>query len=61
MNETPKPLTAAHIHSIYAGKKVSSAVDEAKEFQSTKRFERDPSHSGQAPEHPKVEKPSRRR
>ncbi len=56
MNDTPKPLSVAAIHSVYAGKKVSSAVELAKDFQSTKRFARDPTHSGHAPQPPKVEK-----
>jgi hypothetical protein len=61
MNDTNKPLTAAVIHSVYSGKKVSPVVEEAKGFQSTQRFARDPSHSGQAPERPKVEKDTRQR
>lgn len=56
MNETPKPLSAATIHSIYAGRKITSVVEQAKGFKSTNSFARDASHSGQAPEKPKVEK-----
>jgi hypothetical protein len=56
MTETPKPLSAAAIHSVYAGKKISSVVDQAKDFQSTKRFARDSSHPGHAPEKPKTDK-----
>jgi hypothetical protein len=56
MIDTPKPLSAAVIHSIYAGAKVSSVVDNAKDFQSTNRFARDSAHSGHAPEKPAVEK-----
>jgi len=56
MNDTTKPLSAATIHSVYSGKKISSVVDQAKEFKSTNRFERDPSHSGEAPQLPKVNK-----
>jgi len=61
MNDTPKPLSASTIHSVYSGTKITSAVEQAKGFKSTNRFMRDASHSGQAPEKPKVEKkPSRR-
>lgn len=56
MNDTPKPLSVATIHSVYAGKKVTTAVDQNKDFQSTNRFARDPAHSGQSPQPPKVEK-----
>jgi hypothetical protein len=60
MNETPKPMTAARIHSIYAGEKISSGADRAKGFQSTNRFARDPSHPGHAPDHPKPDKNPKR-
>jgi hypothetical protein len=56
MNDTPKPLSVATIHSVYAGKKVSTTVDQSKDFQSTNRFARDPAHSGHAPQPPKIEK-----
>ncbi len=61
MNETPKPLSAVTIHSIYSSKKIAPVVEQAKDFKSTNSFARDASHSGQAPEKPKVEKkrPSR--
>jgi len=56
MIETPKPLSAAVIHSVYSGRKVSPVVEQAKDFQSTKRFARDAAHPGHAPEKPKAEK-----
>lgn len=56
MNDAPKPLSAATIHSVYSGKTISAVVDETKDFQSTKRFARDPAHSGQSPQQPKNEK-----
>ncbi|GGA29274.1 hypothetical protein [Dyella nitratireducens] len=56
MNDTPKPLSAATIHSVYSGKKITSAVEQAKDFKSTNSFARDASHTGQAPEKAKVEK-----
>lgn len=55
MNDTPKPLSAAAIHSVYSGEKIVSAVDQAKNFKSTNRFARDVLHSGQAPTKNKVE------
>ena len=61
MNDTPKPMSASTIHSIYSGTKITSAVEQAKDFKSTNRFMRDPAHSGQAPEKPKVEKKRPRR
>ena len=56
MNDTPKPLSASVIHSVYSGTKITSVVEQAKGFKSTNSFARDASHSGQAPEKPKVEK-----
>lgn len=61
MSKTPEFLTAADIHSVYAGKKVDSVVEHATQFQSTKRFARDSSHSGQAPERPQIRSGARRR
>ncbi|GLQ93497.1 hypothetical protein GCM10007901_24480 [Dyella acidisoli] len=56
MKDTPQSLSAATIHSVYSGKKITSAVDQAKNFKSTNSFARDAAHSGQAPEKGKVEK-----
>ncbi|RUL75941.1 hypothetical protein [Dyella choica] len=56
MNDTPKPLSVATIHSVYSGAKITSVVEQAKNFKSTNSFARDASHSGQAPEKAKVEK-----
>jgi hypothetical protein len=61
MNDTPKPLSVSTIHSVYSGTKITSAVEQAKDFKSTNRFQRDASHTGQAPEKPKVEKKRPRR
>lgn len=55
MNENPKSLSAAAIHSVYAGKKIVSAVEQAKTFKSTNNFAREATHSGQAPEKPPVD------
>lgn len=56
MNDKSKPLSVATIHSVYSGAKVTSVVEQAKDFKSTNSFARDAAHSGQAPEKPKVEK-----
>lgn len=56
MSDSSKPLSAATIHSVYSGKKITSVVEQAKHFKSTNSFARDSSHSGQAPEKPKTEK-----
>lgn len=56
MKDSSETLSVATIHSVYAGKKATPATDEAKGFRSTNRFARDPSHSGQAPQPPKMEK-----
>lgn len=61
MNNTPKPLSAATIHSIYSGTKITTAVDQAKDFKSTNNFARDAAHPGQAPEKPSLEKKRPRR
>jgi hypothetical protein len=55
MNNTSKPLSAAVIHSVYSGKKITSVVEQAKDFKSTNSFARDAMHPGQAPEKPKTE------
>jgi hypothetical protein len=54
MSDTTKPLTATAIHSIYSGKKVTLNSAEPQSFGKTNRFARDPSHSGSAPQDPKV-------
>ncbi|HUA81041.1 MAG TPA: hypothetical protein VL997_11760 [Dyella sp.] len=56
MNDKPQSLSAATIHSVYSGKKITSVVEQAKDFKSTNNFARDAAHSGQAPEKPKTEK-----
>lgn len=56
MNNSPKPLSVAAIHSVYSGKKITSVVEQAKEFKSTNNFARDAQHPGQAPEKTRVEK-----
>ncbi|HKT29437.1 hypothetical protein [Dyella sp.] len=56
MNNSPKPLSVAAIHSVYSGKQITSVVEQAKEFKSTNNFARDAQHSGQAPEKTTVEK-----
>jgi hypothetical protein len=56
MSDTSSPLSAAVIHSVYSGKKISLVVEQSKDFQSTKQFARDSAHPGHAPEKPKVEK-----
>ena len=56
MNDTPKTLSVAAIHSVYSGNKITSAVEQAKDFKSTNSFARDASHSGQAPAKAKEEK-----
>jgi hypothetical protein len=61
MSKLPPTLTVADIHSVYSGKKIDSVVEHAKHFQSTKRFARDASHSGQAPERPQVRNGAHRR
>ncbi|GLQ90776.1 hypothetical protein GCM10007898_43520 [Dyella flagellata] len=53
MSDSTKPLTAAAIHSIYSGQKVTLNSAEPHAFGKTNRFARDPSHSGQAPKDPK--------
>jgi hypothetical protein len=60
MNNKPRPLSVADIHSVFSGKKIISVVEQAKDFKSTNSFARDASHSGQAPEKPAAEKRSRR-
>ncbi len=61
MSKSPPILTAAAIHSVYSSKKIDSVVEHAMVFQSTQRFIRDPTHSGQAPLNPKGHKGDRRR
>ena len=56
MNDKPQSLSAATIHSVYSGQKITSAVEQAKNFKSTNSFARDAAHPGQAHEKAKVEK-----
>lgn len=61
MSKSPPALTVAAIHSVYSGKKIDSAAEHATRFQSTKRFARDPAHTGQAPLNPRDTKGTRHR
>ncbi|MBD8873839.1 hypothetical protein [Rhodanobacter sp. DHB23] len=61
MSKAPATLTAADIHAVYSSKKIDSVVEHATSFQSTKRFVRDPAHTGQAPLNPKDLKGARHR
>jgi hypothetical protein len=54
MSDITKPLTAAAIHSIYSGQKVTLRSAESQAFGKTNRYARDPSHPGLAPQDPKV-------
>lgn len=56
MKDNPQALSAATIHSVYSGKKITSVVEQAKDFKSTNNFARDAAHSGHAPEKPKTER-----
>jgi hypothetical protein len=56
MSKAPETLTAADIHAVYSSKKVDSVAEHATRFHSTKRFARDPGHSGQAPLNPRDQK-----
>jgi|GEM_PF-2324593 hypothetical protein len=60
MSKTPEILTAADIHAVYSSKKVDSVAEHATQFHSTKRFARDPAHTGQAPLNPRNPKGSHR-
>lgn len=61
MEKTEKTLSTAYIHSIYSGSKTTRAIDDKSAFHSTNQFDRDPTHSGQAPENPKPGRKSDRR
>jgi hypothetical protein len=61
MEKTDKPISTAYIHSVYSGKDTVFVTDDKQDFHSTSQFDRDPSHSGSAPEDPKsAGKPYRR-
>ncbi|WP_144240809.1 hypothetical protein [Dyella japonica] len=53
MEKSDKPLSTAYIHSVYSGAEETRTVDEKSAFHSTNQFDRQPTHSGQAPENPK--------
>ena len=53
MEKTSTPISSEYIHSVYSGKNTRRVVDERKDFHSTNQFDRDPEHSGQAPQDPK--------
>lgn len=56
MNPAPKPITLAEIHSAYESKpsqkKPVLAEAKAKTYAKSTHFDRDPNHSGSAPEKP---------
>lgn len=53
VDKMSKPISTEYIHSVYSGKRITSVVDARKDFHSTNQFDRDPAHSGQAPQDPK--------
>jgi hypothetical protein len=53
VDKISRPISTEYIHSVYSGKRVTSVVDERQDFHSTNQFDRDPAHSGQAPQDPK--------
>ncbi|PXV54089.1 hypothetical protein SAMN04487785_114133 [Dyella jiangningensis] len=58
MEKNSRPLSTEYIHSVYSGKSTNVVVDEKKDFHSTNQFDRDPAHTGQAPQDPRsVRKP----
>jgi len=61
MSNVPETLTAAEIHAVYSSKKVDSVAEHATQFHTTKRFARDPAHTGQAPLNLKGQKGARHR
>jgi hypothetical protein len=52
MEKIDKPLSTVDIHAVYSGGKTTRLVDEKQSFRSTSQFDRDPAHTGQAPQHP---------
>ncbi|MBD8899014.1 hypothetical protein [Rhodanobacter sp. DHG33] len=58
MSKAPQAMTIADIHAVYSSKKVNAVTEDAGQFHSTKRFARDPAHTGQAPQNPKDKKRS---
>jgi hypothetical protein len=64
MNPNPKPITLAEIHSAYASKpspkKSVPAEAKAKTYAKSTHFDRDPTHSGNAPEKPDAKRGGRR-
>ena len=58
MNQPPKPLSAAEIHSAYSNTNTpirKTTADDAK-YRATTHFIRDPAHSGRTPNKSKIEK-----
>lgn len=53
VDKLSKPISTEYIHSVYSGKSGTVVVDKSKDFHSTNQFDRDPAHSGQAPQDPK--------
>lgn len=64
MNPNPKPITLAEIHSAYASKpfqkKPVAAEAKVKTYAKSTHFDRDPNHSGAAPEKPDAKRGGRK-
>ena len=67
MNPNPKPITLAEIHSAYASKPFQkkpvaavAAEAKAKTYTKSTHFDRDPTHSGNAPEKPDAKRGGRK-
>lgn len=58
MNPAPKAITLAEIHSAYASKpfkKETPPEEQTKHYAKSGHFDRDPNHSGNAPEKPQTQ------
>jgi len=65
MNQPPKDISLADIHSAYASKpldkKKAPVGEKVKSYTKSNHYDRDPNHSGEAPIKPDVKRPGSRK
>ncbi|MGO4703265.1 hypothetical protein [Dyella sp. 2RAB6] len=65
MNQPPKDISLAEIHSAYASKpldkKKTPTGEKTKTYAKSSHYDRDPSHTGEAPAKPDVKRPGSRK
>lgn len=65
MNQPPKDISLADIHSAYASKpaekKKTQVGEKVKSYTKSNHYDRDPNHTGEAPAKPEAKRPGLRK